>query len=182
MLAQAGAGFLAALLLLGGLSAWRHSEKMGKTEATVTATNERGTKGESSFKVGMEPKPGPPTITQIANQTLEEGQSANLMLGVKVDPRLKLESVKLVAVADKPKVLGVSAKPGADGDWHLDLTAKKEGETTVAVTATDERGSTNQTSFKVTVLAQPPPPSIDPLGAQNWSSASLPRLSPWGSR
>ena len=97
-----------------------------------------------------------PTISPIANQTLSVGQTATININVSNNEN---KQVSLVAACDKGNFVRLM-----QNTLTLSPQASDVGTSSCKVTATDEFGLSNSTSFAVTVLA--PTPTITPIPDQ----------------
>jgi hypothetical protein len=140
----------------------------GKTLVSVTATDDRGRMSEPmTFDVNVAAPPAVPEVARLQDQTLEIGQPAlNLSLALKVDERLSLNKVQVLAKADDASIVDVTVIPGA-GQWNLALEARAPGKALVTVTAKDERGrSSSPMRFGVQVQAKFALPRLEIVGDQ----------------
>ena len=120
-----------------------------------------------------------PTITAIANQTVQAGGSSAAIPFTIGDLETPATGLTLVATTNNPKLFPVSrmvfAGSGASRAVTLVPVAGHSGTANVRVRVTDPAGATNSTLFAVTVNAAP---TITAIGNQtitiNASSAAIP--------
>ncbi len=119
---------------------------------TVTATDEDGATNETTFDLTVENLP-PSVSADDDSVTVAEGQTAT-NTGTYSDPGN--DTVNLSA-----SVGTVTKNDDGTWDWSFDATDGPNQSGTVTVTATDEDGTTNETTFDLTVENLPPSVSAD---------------------
>jgi hypothetical protein len=151
--------------------------KAGKAQVTVTATDQRGISGKpASFPIVVAPKYAAPVFEPVAAVTLTEDQPAtNLLVGFRLDPRASPDKTQVEAQVDKPQVTKAETRL-TEGKAQLLLTPKAAGNATVRLSVTDEGGLRGETSFAVTVLSRPSPPSVTPASSATPAAASIGQL------
>jgi len=131
----------------------------------------RGEPGQLCFRVDLSLQfDQPPTITGIADQTIDENTSTGALAFTVGDLEDAAGSLMVTAtssnqilVPDANLVLGGS---GANRTITVTPAANQNGMTVVTLTVQDSAGNTTQTSFMVTVTSVNTPPTITMIADQ----------------
>lgn len=131
----------------------------GSTTVTVVATDSQNNASTPMvFAVVVNPPlpdNNPPSIATILGQTLDQGQSRDILLSIS-DPDA---GDTITYTAQSSDNATVSVQNIANNG--IQITGIAAGSATITVTVSDNRGATTSTAFSVTVL-EPPPPNQDP--------------------
>ncbi len=129
--------------------------------ATITVTVEDGNGGSASTNFGVTVNaPAPvnqnPTVDAIAPVAIEVGQSLPVSFNAS-DP--DGDPITATATSDNESVATVMV----DSISQLTVTGVAEGNATITLTITDDKGGFASTTFGVAVSPPPPPPNQNPV-------------------
>ncbi len=139
----------------------------------VVGTNEQGSNDivvMDDFIYGeplaVPPPPAPPTIGDIANQTVAFGSTVGPLAFTVADVETPVGQLSLSAVSSNPGFVANGSiafgGSGANRTVIVNPTAGQSGTATITVTVTDGSGQTATDTFGVTVNA-PVPPAVPPV-------------------
>lgn len=137
----------------------------GSANVTVTVRDSRGATASTVFSVSVNAPPPPnqnPTLAEIANQTVEVGNTINVDLTMS-DP--DNDTLTFSSNSDNTN----TANTGQVDADTLSITGVAQGTANITVSVGDGRGGSATRSFRVTVNpASVPnnPPTLDPINSQ----------------
>jgi len=165
--------FPAGSLVFGGsgtnrvLSLTPAPNQSGTSLLTITVSDGTGGTTNRSFRATVNDSNDPPTISAIANQTIDEDGTTGLLAFTVSDPETAPGSLSLAASSSNPALVpSASIQLGGSGTNRTATivpAAKQTGTTTITITVTDGSGLSTNTSFLVTVQAVNAVPTLDPI-------------------
>ena len=158
-------------ILLGGSGTNRAlvinpaTNQFGTTVITVAVSDGVNTRN-TSFTLIVNPLNDPPSISSIANQTINENTSSAAIAFTVADVDTPLTSLLVSGVSSNPLLIPNSniVFGGSSGSRSIMLTPAPEQYGTASITVTvDDGNSTASTSFLLTVNPVNTQPALDPI-------------------
>jgi len=160
------------LLLTGGginraLQLRPAADESGSATVTLRVEDGAGSITSQSFLVTVNPVNDPPSLSQIADQSVDAGGALGPLAFTVGDAETATGSLLVSAASSNPQVVPQAnlALGGADANRSLTLNAAagESGSSVISLTVEDAAGGVATGSFVVTVNAANQAPTLDPI-------------------
>ncbi|MDW8219119.1 MAG: hypothetical protein RML40_01170 [Bacteroidota bacterium] len=139
--------------------------QIGSSVITVTVTNEFGLTAQTSFLATVIAPPAPPTLRAIVNLTTFRNTPVSLQFVVSDE---NLSTLRITATSSNqalfPNTNLLLTGTGTMRTITMTPALNQLGVATITLTAINQQGQTATLDFTVTVVPQPLPPTIAPIG------------------
>jgi subtilisin-like proprotein convertase family protein len=129
----------------------------GTTEITVTVVNADGQSVNGKFRATFTPVNDTPTITTVADQTINAGGATPPITFDYSDIETEKKDLVLGIQSSDPAVIPVNHVKVVGTVLTISSFGSQSGTSQITLTATDLNGASNSTSFAVVVLPSPNP-------------------------
>lgn len=163
-------------LLLGGsgrdrtLSIVSAANRSGRTTITITVTDEDGQSASDTFELSVNSNGGPPTISDLSDQTTLQNQPTLVIQFTIDDVETSAQLLTVSATSSNPSLVPNSAiLLGGIGTERVLVLVPETGQvgiTTIRLAVEDLDGHSTSKSFQLTVSLGGPPPSLSDIENQ----------------
>lgn len=142
----------------------------GTARVTLTAIDDKGAQGSTSFNVTVTPVNDPPTITTLGPQTLTEDTVLGPLTVTVADVDNPVSDLTLTGSSSNTNVVPANniqiVGTGADRSLTVTPLTNAFGNTQITLTVSDGNGGSSSTSFQLTVTPVNDAPLISAIGPQ----------------
>lgn len=153
------------------------ANQFGSATVTVQVTDPNGAVGTDTFVLTVNPVNDLPTISNIANQTMDENTTRGPIAFTVGDLETAAGGLSLSFSSNNPTLLppGSITFGGSGTNRNLSITPApgRSGSATVTVTVTDANGGTASDTFQLTVIDTNDAPTISNIANQTGTEDTL---------
>jgi hypothetical protein len=144
--------------------------KTGSTSVTITVTDEAGLTASAVFRFSVVASNTPPTISQIPDQQTQVNKDTDLIVFTIRDAETLLPDLAATGKSDNPGLIpnaniqigGYDSNAPNNRMMVIRPSPDQRGTANITITVTDTGKAASSTTFKITVLGEPPFISLIP--------------------